>query len=296
MRVAITGSTGLLGQALGASLRADGHEVVPVVRSRAGPDSIRWQPAEGILDAAQLVGLDAVVHLAGEPIGARRWSEAVRREIAESRRLGTRLVAEAIASLDDKPALLSASAVGYYGSRGDEVLSEGSAPGDDFLAEVCKDWEAATQPAVDAGARVCIMRNGVVLADDGPLISKVRLPFSLGLGGRIGDGRQYIPWIGLEDTIRAIRFLLERDDLTGPFNLVSPTPVTNREFTKALGEVMRRPTVLPVPVLALRLLYGEMGVVLATSSQRVQPGRLLEAGFTFVHDEVVPALRAALEG
>ncbi|MDX1510864.1 MAG: TIGR01777 family oxidoreductase [Nitriliruptorales bacterium] len=296
MRVAITGSTGLLGRSLGSSLRADGHDVVPIVRTSPGPDSIGWRPTEGVLDPAQLTGLDAVVHLAGEPIGSRRWSEDVRREVAESRALGTRLVAEAIAGLDDKPALLSASAVGFYGSHGDEVLLEDSAPGNDFLAEVCKGWEAATQPAVDAGARVCIMRNGVVLADDGPLISKVRLPFSLGLGGRIGDGRQYIPWIGLEDTIRAIRFLLDRDDLSGPFNLVAPSPVTNREFTKALGEVMRRPTVLPVPVLALRLLYGEMGVVLATSSQRVLPQRLLEAGFTFTHDEVVPALRAALEG
>jgi uncharacterized protein len=296
-RVAITGATGLIGGALAASLERDGHRVHRVTRSAAaaGPDDVVWDPAAGTIDAAKLEGVDAVVHLAGEPIGAARWTDETKRRIRASRVQGTDLLARTLASLDAPPAvLLSGSAVGYYGDRGDERLTEGSSAGDDFLAEVVVAWEHAAGPAVDAGIRVAHPRTGVVMAKEGPLIEKVELPFRLGVGGKVGTGQQFVAWISLEDEVRALRFLLDRDDLSGPFNLTAPEPVTNAEFTRALGEVLHRPTLLPIPTFAIRALYGEMGVSLATVSQRAEPARLLEAGFTFVHPDVRSALRAAL--
>ncbi|SRR6056297_467287 len=296
-RYAITGSSGLIGGALLASLTADGHTVQRVVRdsSKAGPDDVVWDLSSRSIEAEKLEGVDVVVHLAGEPIGGARWTEETKRRIHRSREVGTHLLAEALAGLDEPPrAFVSASAVGYYGDRGDELLTEASTPGDDFLAGVCVAWEAAAQPAVDAGIRTVHPRTGVVIAEDGPLIDKIDLPFRLGVGGRVGDGRQYVPWISLEDEVRALRFLAERDDLSGPVNLVGPEPVTNRELTKALGQVLHRPTVLPIPPFAIGLLYGEMGVTLATTSNRVLPQRLLDAGFTFTHTSLLSALEAAL--
>jgi uncharacterized protein len=297
-RVAITGATGLIGGALAAALERDGVTVQRITRSRgkAGPDGVVWDPAAGTLDAAKLEGVDAVVHLAGEPIGASRWTDDAKRRIRDSRVQGTDLIARTIAGLDPKPrVLVSGSAVGYYGDRGDEVLTEASASGDDFLAGVTRQWEAAAGPAGEAGIRVAHARTGVVMAKGGELIAKVELPFRLGVGGRVGSGRQYVAWIALEDEVRALRFLVDREDLEGPFNLTAPDPVTNAELTRALGDVLRRPTVLPIPTFAIRALYGEMGDTLATVSQRARPARLLEAGFEFVLPDLRDALRVALD-
>jgi uncharacterized protein len=295
-RIAVTGATGLIGSALTDALRADGHTVHAVTRrsSAAGDGDIVWDPDAGTIDAAALEGVDAVVHLAGEPIGDARWSSEVKRRIHDSRERGTRLLAGTLAKLDDPPSVLvSGSAVGYYGDRGDEVLTEDSTPGDDFMAEVCVAWEAATEPAERAGIRVVHARSGVVLAQGGPLIDKIELPFRLGVGGRVGSGRQYVPWIAIDDHVRALRYLADHQSLSGPVNLTAPDPATNAELTKAIGDVLRRPTLLPIPVAAIRLLYGEMGESLATVSQRVIPRRLQEAGFTFDHT-LTSALRVAL--
>lgn len=295
-RIAVTGATGLIGGALTASLQADGHTVHRITRneSSATEDDIVWDPDAGRLDAAALEGVDGVVHLAGEPIGDTRWTADVKRRIRDSRERGTRLLATTLAGLDTPPpVLVSGSAVGYYGDRGDEVLTEDAGPGDDFMARVCVAWEQATAPAEEAGIRVVHARSGVVLAQGGPLIDKIELPFRLGVGGRVGSGRQYVPWIALADHVRALRYLLDHQSLAGPVNLTTPDPATNAELTKAIGDVLRRPTLVPIPVAAIRLLYGEMGESLATVSQRVIPRRLQEAGFSFEHT-LVSALRAAL--
>ena len=295
MRVAVTGSTGLIGDALVASLRRDGHTVHRLVRGEpSAPDEVTWDPMGGRVDTAPLEGLDAVVHLAGEPIGSSRWTDETKRRIHESRTVGTTTLAQALADMAQPPRVfVSSSAVGVYGSRGAEVLDETSTPGDDFLARVCVDWEVAAQPAADAGIRVVHPRTGVVIAQDGPLIDKIELPFKLGVGGKVLPGTQYVPWIGLADEIAALRFCIDQD-LTGPVNLTAPTPVTNAELTKDLGAVMRRPTVFPIPSFAIRALYGEMGVTLATSSQRAMPQVLLDAGFTFQHTRLRDALAEAL--
>jgi uncharacterized protein len=292
-RIAITGSTGLLGEALSTSLEADGHTVQRVVRdpAKAGPDDVVWDLDARTIDAAKLEGTAAVVHLAGEPVGASRWTPEVKRRIHDSREVGTRVLAEALAGLAGGPrVLVSGSAVGYYGDRGDEVLTEDAAAGHDFMARVCTAWEAAADPAREAGLRVVHPRTGVVIAEGGPLIDKVELPFKLGVGGRVASGRQYVPWISLTDHIRALRCLLD-GDLDGPVNLVGPTPATNAELTEALGQVLRRPTVFPIPAIALQVLYGEMGRTLATVSQRVVPQRLQAAGFRFEHETLLDALR-----
>ena len=292
-RIAITGATGLIGRSLTASLTGDGHEVVRVVRGPAAGTDVRWDPVAGTIDAAGLEGLDAVVHLAGEPIGAARWTDEVRRRIMDSRTRGTDLLARTLAALERRPAVLvSSSAVGFYGDRGAEELTESSSAGDGFLARVCVAWEEAAAPAAAAGIRLVLPRTGVVIAKDGPLIGKVELPFRLGVGGRVGSGRQWVPWISLHDEVAALRFLIDTP-LEGPVNLVGPTPIDNRELTRALGRVLRRPTVFPIPPLAIRALYGEMGVRLATVSQRVLPQRLLEAGFRFRHATILDALAEA---
>jgi uncharacterized protein len=296
-RIAVTGSTGLIGEALIASLRTDGHTVQRVVRdrSKATPTDIVWDVHGGSIEREKLEGVGAVVHFAGEPIGAARWTEETKRRIHDSRERGTRLIAETLADLSHKPAVLvSASAVGIYGDRGDERLTEESIHGADFLARVCEVWERSAEPAKEAGIRVVHARTGVVIAEHGPLIEKIELPFKLGVGGKVGNGQQYVPWISLEDEVRALRFLIDTE-LAGPVNLTAPTPVTNLELTKALGEVLRRPTVFPIPAFAIRALYGEMGETLATVSQRVVPARLLEAGFSFTHTDIRSALRVALD-
>ncbi|MFD9598214.1 TIGR01777 family oxidoreductase [Kitasatospora sp. NPDC059973] len=301
MRIAVTGSTGLIGSTLVRSLLADGHEVVRLVRhrSRTGPrpdgtTAIGWNPLLGQVDRAGLAGVEAVVHLAGAGVGDRRWTDAYKREIRESRVLGTETLAVAIAELDKPPRVfVSASAVGYYGQTGDRVIDEDSPAGDDFLAEVCVEWEASARPAERAGIRVVHPRTGLVLSAAGGAGGRLFPLFRLGLGGRLGDGRQYWSFISLADEVAALRFLIDRDDLSGAFNLSAPEPVTNAELTAALGRVLKRPTPFPVPEAALKTVLGELAVEV-TGSHRVVPRRLLEAGFRFEHPDVDSAVRAAL--
>ena len=288
MQIAITGSHGLIGTALSASLRSSGHRIRPVVRSAAtGPDEIS-------MDALDLAGVDAVVHLAGEGIAETKWTDEQKRRILESRRDGTSRVAEAVAAAG-VPVLLSASAVGYYGNRGDEVLTEDSGPGEGFLVDVCRTWEGAASPAVDAGARVVWLRSGIVLTPTGGALQKMLPLFKLGIGGRMGSGKQWVSWITLEDEVRAIRHLLDHD-VAGPVNLTAPNPVTNAQQAKTLGHVLHRPSILPTPAFGPRLLLGrELADSLLEDSQRVIPKRLLETGFDHVHPELEGALRAILD-
>ena len=298
MDVAVTGSSGLIGSALVRSLEADGHTVVPVVRrpARPGERVVAWDPAAGTIDAAALEGLDAVVHLAGEGIAEKRWSAEQKRRILDSRTHGTVLLAGALAGLERPPGvLLSGSAIGYYGDRGDEVLTEASTPGDIFLSEVCVAWEAAAQAAVEAGIRTAHLRTGIVLDAGGGALAKTLPLFKLGLGGRLGPGTQWWSWISLADEVSAIRFLLEAE-VAGPVNLTGPAPVTNADFTTALGRVLGRPTALPVPRFGPKLLLGgELAEQLLFASQRVLPSVLEQAGFRFAHPDVETALRAVLD-
>lgn len=296
LRVAITGATGMIGTALSRSLHADGHAVVRLVRSRpaAGGGDVYWSPATGEIDAEGLEGVDAVVHLAGENVG-QPWTRERRRRILESRVQGTGLVARTLAGLSRKPrVLVSASGTGYYGDRGDEVLDESASSGEGFLAEVCRAWEAAADPARAAGIRVAHPRMGVVLSEDGGALPKMLPPFRLGVGGKIGSGKQWMSWVTLNDTVQGIRFALRRDDLSGPFNLTSPNPVTNAEFTRALGRALGRPTIFTVPGFALKLAMGQMAEEALLFSQRAVPRKLREAGFAFRFPEIEGALRAVL--
>ena len=296
MDIAITGASGLLGTALRRALEADGHHVLPVVRtSPSGPDTIGWSPGTGLIDAAALEGLGAVVHLAGEGIAERRWNAAQKTRIIESRTKGTALLASTLAGLQNPPpVLLSASAIGYYGDRGDEVLTEASSPGAGFLAEVCVAWENATRPAEDAGIRVAHLRTGIVLSRRGGPLPKLVPIFKLGLGGRLGNGRQIWSWISIDDHVAATRFLLVNDQ-SGAFNLTAPQPVTNSLFTHALAHVLHRPAVLPVPKFAPGILLGgELAQNLLFSSADVRPDRLTSAGFTFAQADIDHALRAEL--
>ncbi|HEY0321015.1 MAG TPA: TIGR01777 family oxidoreductase [Pyrinomonadaceae bacterium] len=298
MKILVTGASGLVGSAVVSNLSARGDEVLQLVRTQPRDEALEilWNPSKGIADASKLEGLDAVIHLAGEPIAEGRWTEEKKRRIRESRVQGTRVLAEALAGLERKPAaFLSASAIGIYGSRGSELLLEESAPGDDFLAQVCKDWEEATAPAARAGIRVVEMRFGVILSAKGGALAKMLMPFKLGLGGRLGSGNQYMSWIALDDVVGVVDHLLEKDSLTGPVNTVAPNPVTNREFTKAMGAVLSRPTLFPVPGFALRLVFGEMADVALLASQRVEPKRLKESRYVFKYPELKEALRHALK-
>jgi uncharacterized protein (TIGR01777 family) len=266
-----------------------------VRRSPDGPDEVRWDPDGGTIDADGLRGIDAAVNLAGPGIGDKRWSDERKRELRDARVDGTTLLAEAMAGLDPKPAVLvSGSAIGIYGDRGDEVLTEASAPGDDFLARLCVDWEAAAQPAADAGIRVATIRTGIVLAPGGGALAKLLPLFKLGAGGRMGSGRQYWSWITIDDTVAGIRHLLE-GDRAGPVNLVAPGTVTNRQLTEALGRVLKRPTLIPVPGFGPKLLIGsEATEAFLYASQRVLPEALEQDGFTFAHTDVESGLRAVL--
>ncbi|HEV3227177.1 MAG TPA: TIGR01777 family oxidoreductase [Acidimicrobiales bacterium] len=284
MRVAVTGAHGFIGRALVPALERDGHEVVRVTRD-----------ASGELDLGVLYGSDAVIHLAGEGVASKRWTPEQKRAVLESRTRGTTRVSEAIASMERKPrVLLSGSAVGYYGDRGDEVLTEQSSPGNDFLAEVCVQWEASTAAAQEAGIRVAHLRTGIVVGKSGGAVAKTLPLFKLGLGGRIGSGRQYWSWISLTDEIGAIRFLLDHD-VRGPVNLTGPAPVTNAEFTKSVGRALHRPTMIPVPKFGPALLLGrEAAAAVVHASQRVEPIVLAGAGYRFVHPTVDAATRAEL--
>jgi uncharacterized protein (TIGR01777 family) len=296
MDVVVTGASGLIGTALRPALERAGHRMISMGRSPATGDALHWDPDRGVIDSAGLEGVGAVVHLAGEGIGNRRWNEAHKAKVKESRRVGTTLLAETLAKLNKAPrVLLSGSAVGYYGDRGDEVLTESSRPGDDFLADVCTTWEAATAPAKEAGIRVAHIRTGIVLSGRGGVLPKMLMPFKFGVGGKLGSGRQWMSWISLEDEVGAIVHLLGDDAPAGAFNLTAPNPVTNADMTKAIGEALHRPTLLPAPGFALKLaLGGEMAQELLLVSQRVLPTRLLDAGFTFAHPELADGLKTAL--
>lgn len=298
MRIVVSGSTGLVGTALIPVLTAAGHDVVRLVRSKSRSPSkelVHWDPAAGYIDAAGLEGVDAVVHLAGESVSDGRWTPAKKARIRDSRIRGTQTLCEAIAHLSQPPqALVSASAIGYYGDRGEERLTEASPPGTGLLPTVCRDWESACDPARAKGLRVVNLRIGVVLSAAGGALKKMLTPFKLGVGGVLGDGRQYMSCIALDDLVGAIVHCLATPALAGPVNGVCPQPVTNREFTKLLGEVLGRPTVFPVPAFAARLAFGEMADALLLASTRVEPARLLESGFVFSYPEVAAALRHEL--
>ena len=298
MKIVVSGSTGLIGSALVPRLVREGHEVVPLVRRRvpAGERAFSWDPEAGTIDRAGLeaAAIDAVVNLAGENVFG-RWTPRKKQRIRESRVHGTRLVADAIAGFAGPPrVLLAASAVGYYGDRGEEVMTEGSAAGEDFLARVASDWEAATAGAAAAGIRVHNLRFGVVLTPTGGGLGKMLPAFRVGLGGPVGSGNQYFSWIALDDAIKAILHVLATPNLAGPVNITSPTPVTNREFAKTLGKVLGRPAVLTAPTFALRIAFGTEGAAMLESGQRVVPVRLLESGFRFCYDTLEPALRHLL--
>jgi hypothetical protein len=293
--IAISGSSGLIGSALVRALESRGHEIRPLVRrdTRTALET-SWDPDRGTIDRARLDGVDAVIHLAGENI-AQRWTGDVKRRIRESRTRATSLLSQTLASLSAKPrVLLSGSAVGIYGDRGNETLDEASTLGDDFLASVCRDWEAATAPALDAGIRVVHLRTGLVLSRDGGALAKLLPVFRLGAGGKLGDGEQWMSWIALADYVEAIGFLLRTEGASGPFNLVAPNPVTNHEFTHALGHVLGRPEIFTVPRFALKIAMGEMAEATVLASQRVRPRKLLEAGFAFTFPTLESALRREL--
>ena len=296
MNVLISGATGLIGSVLIPELEGRGHRVIQLSRSKpSAEDTIRWDPASGALDPSRLEGIDAVVHLAGESIAEGRWTPEKRRRIMESRREGTRLLAGTLARLSDPPqVMVSASAVGYYGDRGNELLREESGPGSDFLAEVCKAWEAAADPAREAGIRVVHPRMGIVLSTKGGALGRTLPIFKLGGGGRIGSGRQWWSWVALDDVVGAIIHALEDDSVEGPVNVGSPNPLTNAEYTKVLGKVLNRPTVFPLPAPAARLALGEVADALLLASQRMEPARLKETGYEFRYPELEGALRHLL--
>jgi uncharacterized protein len=296
MKILVTGSHGVIGQALIEAHQGRGDRVVRLVRGPSHPSSPdpAWDPAAGRIDENRLEGFDAVVHLAGESLVAGRWTPARKARIRDSRVNGTRLLAGALGRLSRPPrVLVSASAIGYYGDRGDEIVREESPPGTGFLADVCRQWEAATEPARRAGIRVVHLRTGLVLSSAGGLLPRIVPVFRLGLGGRLGSGRQYMSWVAIEDVAGAVVHLLAREEVSGPVNLVAPHPVTNREFTAALGRVLSRPTPFPVPALALKLALGEMaGEIVA--SIRAEPARLMESGYAFQYPALHEALRARL--
>jgi uncharacterized protein (TIGR01777 family) len=296
VRVAITASTGLIGAALARDLRSSGADVLRLVRREpAGNEELRWDPAapDGGLSASALAGMDAVVHLSGAPVASGRWTPARKQELRASRIGSTGAIIRAmLAAPTPPPVLIAASAIGWYGDTGDRMVDETVPNGSGFLAELVKDWEAATAPASAAGVRVANLRSGIVLSSRGGMLPRLLLPFRLGLGAKFGDGRQYISWITLADHIRAVRFLLDRPDLSGPVNLTAPAPVTNAELTRALAAYLHRPAVLTLPSAALRLALGEVSAELLGSC-RARPARLEQAGFSFRYPAIGPALAAA---
>jgi uncharacterized protein (TIGR01777 family) len=300
MKILVSGASGLIGSALVSTLASDGHEILRLSHSDSDGDATTatWQPENGDFPDAQkakLQGVEAAFHLAGENVFG-RWDEDKKRAIRDSRVASTRILSEALAALSPRPrVLISASAVGYYGSRGAEALNENSAPGDDFLADVCRDWERVADAARDAGIRVAHPRFGVVLSKDGGALQKMLLPFSLGLGGPIGTGKQFFSWIALEDVIGGLRFLLENENAAGAFNFVAPEAVKNHTFVRALGRVLQRPAVVPLPASALELAFGkESAGQTLLASQRAVPEKLLAHGFEFQHSKLEDALRAIL--
>ncbi len=300
MKVAVTGASGLIGQVLVPALRADGHEVIRLVRrTPRTADEHRWDPQHRRIDPSVLRDVDAVVNLAGTPIRPRPFTASYKRDLVSSRIDSTTTVSEALAAAaaadPTRPrVLLSASAVGYYGDTGDRVVEEDAGPGEDFLARLCVQWEQSTRPAADAGIRVVTLRTGLVIGRDAMLVRILGTVFRFGLGGRMGSGRQYWPWIGLDDEVGAIRFLLTADGVSGPVNLTGPEPVRNGEFVRDLAAAVSRPAVLPVPAIALQLALGEFGRSSVLAGQRAVPAKLQAAGYRFTHDTLPAALRTAL--
>jgi uncharacterized protein len=298
MKIFVSGATGLVGSELVRVLRTGGHDVRRLVRSKsqAAGEDVLWNPAAGQLEAADLEGADAVVNLAGESIAAGRWTARKKKRIRESRIDTARTIASTVAKLARRPrVLINASAVGYYGNRGDELLNEDSAVGSgDFLSGICRDWEAATESAANAGVRVVLARFGVILSGKGGALKKMLLPFRLGLGGRIGDGRQYMSWVAIDDVVSTLMHCLASESLVGPVNVVAPAPVTNAQFTAILGRVLSRPTIFPMPAFAARAAFGQMADELLLASQRVQPKKLRDDNYIFRYAELEPALRYVL--
>jgi uncharacterized protein (TIGR01777 family) len=296
MKILVTGSHGLVGSALIPFLTTGGHDVLRLVRNSNPADhDISWDPQAGVIEKEQLEGLDAVVHLAGENIASRRWNAAQKGRILESRVQGTRMLCETLSKLNSPPkVLVCASAVGYFGDRSDEELDEQSEQGTGFLADVCRDWEVACDPAWEKGIRVVTLRFGVILSSAGGALAKMLLPFKLGLGGVVGSGKQYWSWIALDDVVGAILHSISNDDLNGPVNCVSPNPSTNREFTKTLGQVLKRPTIFPLPAFAARLVLGGMADELLLASAQVVPQKLQRSGYQFRFEDLESALRHTL--
>jgi uncharacterized protein (TIGR01777 family) len=294
VNVLISGATGLIGTALIPELEAGGHSVTRLTRSPRSADDVGWDPEAGTIDG-DLEGTDAVVHLAGESIAEGRWTPEKKRRILESRRKGTRLLAERIAALPAPPSVMvSTSADGYYGDRGNELLTEESEPGTGFLAEVCREWEAAADPAREAGIRVVHPRTGIVLTPKGGALGRTLPIFKLGLGGRIGSGRQYWAWISLDDVVGSFVHVLTNESVSGPANFCSPNPLPNAEYTKVLGRVLNRPTVFPLPATAARIALGGVADELLLASKRMAPARLEETGYAFRHPDLEQALRHLL--
>ena len=291
MNILISGASGLIGTALSSQLRDAGHTVYPLSRRDTG-QPFYWRPEKGIILFDDSIRLDAVINLAGENIAEGRWNKIRKKRIVDSRIDSTRLLSDKLSSLAHRPdVFISGSAIGFYGSRGDEIMDETSSHGTGFLAEIGTAWEDATRAAEDAGIRTVHIRTGIVLSPRGGVLKKMLLPFRFGLGGVIGDGRQYMSWISIDDEVNAISFLLHNTELSGPFNLVAPAPVTNREFTRKLGKVLKRPTPFPMPAPVVRLMFGEMGDELLLSSTRVAPVRLEQAGYEFRHTDFEQALK-----
>jgi len=299
MKILVTGATGLVGSALLPRLQKAGHEVGKLVRpgTLPSPGDVKWDPVAGTIDNAGLEGIDALIHLAAESIAEGRWTKAKKQRIRVTRVRGTGILAHALADLEKPPAtFICASAIGFYGDRGDETVDEESPPGGGFLAEVCKEWESAAVPAESRGIRVVKLRFGVILAGEGGALKKMLIPFKMGVGGKLGSGNQYMSWISIDDAVGAIIHCLETSSLRGPVNIVTPNAPTNAEFTKILGGVLRRPTVLPAPAPAMKLLLGQMADELLLSSTRVKPTKLMESGYEFEQADLNSALRGELGG
>ena len=297
MKILVTGASGLIGRALTTRLKADGHNIVVAVRREARRnDEIQWDPAAGVLSPSAFDGVDAVIHLAGAGIGDKRWSDAYKKEVLESRTRSTALLAQTMAQLPHKPSVfLSGSAIGFYGATHEEKLDEASVAGEGFLAEVCVQWEKAAQPAIDASIRTVFLRTGIVLSPEGGALKKQLPLFKLGLGGKFGNGRQWQSWISITDEVNAIVHLLT-SSLSGPVNLTAPEPVTNAEFTKTLASVVSRPALVPIPSFGPKILLGnELADALLFTGQRVIPAALTRDGYVFTHQTLDVALRALLK-
>ena len=297
--IAVSGASGLVGKALRTALEANGHTVWRLVRQpvKDSETEIYWKPSDGEIDAEKMDGIDAVVHLAGAPIAESWWTAEYKQKIRDSRVQSTRLISETIAELPNKPRVhVNASAIGYYGVRGDETIDETSPAGSGFLADTCREWEAATQPSWESGIRVCQMRIGVVLSPKGGALAKMLTPFRMGLGGQIGNGKQYMSWVALPDVVSAIEFALDHDPLHGAINTTAPQPVTNREFTKAVAAAVHRPAVVPMPAFATRMMFGqEMAEEMLLGGAKIYPRRLEAEGYEFLCPDIRSALAHVLK-